>query len=170
MNPNQSPPQVEFESDGHLGGVADRFLERLAERLGGKASVAAVYGTPVERDGVTVIPVAKVRWGFGGGSGRGRNRQDDATGEGSGAGGGGGVAASPLGYIELAGGKTEFRRISDTSALLPVVPLVLATGVSLFLMLSGVGRLRRSPRALPALRLAGRVSDLASRKRSLLAG
>jgi hypothetical protein len=51
--------------------------------------------------------------------------------------------ATPLGYIELAGGKTEFRRIAAAPAARPLVPLVLATGVSIFLLLSGVGRLRR---------------------------
>jgi hypothetical protein len=45
------------------------FVERVAERMGLHASAKAVYAEPVERDGVTIIPVAKVRWGFGGGSG-----------------------------------------------------------------------------------------------------
>ena len=54
--------------------AADPFgdgFSRLAERLGASASASSVFGEPVERDGVTVIPVARVRWGVGGGSGRG---------------------------------------------------------------------------------------------------
>src|SRR5215213_5611875 len=50
-------------------GRIDGFIERMAERVGGKASVRAVFGDPIERDGITIIPVAKVRWGFGGGAG-----------------------------------------------------------------------------------------------------
>ena len=46
------------------------FVERVAEKMGVHATAKAVYAEPVEHDGVTVIPVAKVRWGFGGGSGR----------------------------------------------------------------------------------------------------
>jgi uncharacterized spore protein YtfJ len=81
------------------------FLERLAERVGLASQARAVFGEPVERDGITVIPVAKARWGFGGGSG------DNAEGRGVGGGGGGGV--TPLGYIELRDGSARFKRIRD---------------------------------------------------------
>ncbi len=40
----------------------DMFLERLAEKLGMHATAATVFAPPVERDGVTVIPVAKARF------------------------------------------------------------------------------------------------------------
>src|SRR5829696_4917048 len=53
------------------GGPADDFLGRLAERVGAQANVKAVFGEPIERDGLVVVPVAKVRWGFGGGAGSG---------------------------------------------------------------------------------------------------
>lgn len=83
--------------------------ERLAERLGGSAGVRMLYGEPIERDGATVVPVARVRYGFGGGSG--------SSGKGDGgSGGGGGVQSAPVGYIEMRGGKTRFRRIGNTSA------------------------------------------------------
>ena len=48
----------------------DDFLTNIAEKLGAAAKVSLVFGEPVERDGVTVIPVAKSRWGFGGGNDR----------------------------------------------------------------------------------------------------
>lgn len=63
--------------------LASRLLERLADQVGGKAGAKAVFGDSVERDGITVIPVARVRWGVGAGGGAGP--------EGSGSGGGGGV-------------------------------------------------------------------------------
>jgi uncharacterized spore protein YtfJ len=53
------------------GSSIDGFVERIAERVGAKANVRAVFGDPIERDGITVIPVARIRWGFGGGAGRG---------------------------------------------------------------------------------------------------
>ena len=52
-------------------GSAGRFLEWLAERIGARAGVTAVFGEPIERGDITVIPVARVRWGFGGGEGQG---------------------------------------------------------------------------------------------------
>ena len=65
------------------GDLASRFLERLTALVGAHAGAKAVFGDPVERDGLTVIPVARVRWGVGGGGGTGL--------DGSGTGGGGGV-------------------------------------------------------------------------------
>src|SRR5260370_33046366 len=75
------------------------FLERLANRVGINSKVSTVFGDPVERDGITVIPVAKVSWGFGGGAGSGSNPGQSQGGEV--AGGGGGASGNPVGYIEL---------------------------------------------------------------------
>ena len=88
--------------------AAENGLTRLAERLGANAAASAVFGAPVERDGVTVIPVARVRWGFGGGGGGGR--KDKAQ---DGWGGGGGVQAVPLGFIEVKDGGAQYRRVHD---------------------------------------------------------
>ena len=91
------------------------FVERVAERMGLHASAKAVYAEPVERDGVTIIPVAKVRWGFGGGSGTKTGKR--------GKGGGGGMHVAPLGYIEMKEGETEFKPIRDPMALVPIVAM-----------------------------------------------
>jgi uncharacterized spore protein YtfJ len=80
----------------------DELLSMLAERMGAHFGATSVFAAPVERDGVTVIGVANVRFGMGGGSG------SDPTkgGEGEGAGGGGTMSAS--GYIELKNGRSRF--------------------------------------------------------------
>ena len=57
----------------------ENVVERLAEHLGA-ADARAIYGSPIERNGTTVIPVAKVRYGFGGGSGHNRRRGPKAPG------------------------------------------------------------------------------------------
>lgn len=92
------------------------------------ANAKQVYGEPVERDGTTIIPVAKVQWGFGGGGiGRGPTERG---------GGGGGARAYPTGFIELRDGKAEFRPISD-----PMMPvLVTAAGLLLGIVLAGIIR------------------------------
>ena len=51
------------------GSAADRLLERIVERLGGRSGVRAAFGEPVERGDLTVVPVARVRWAFGAGEG-----------------------------------------------------------------------------------------------------
>jgi hypothetical protein len=42
-------------------------LSTLAERIGARLGTATVFGAPVERDGVTVIPVAVAPFGIGAG-------------------------------------------------------------------------------------------------------
>jgi uncharacterized spore protein YtfJ len=117
------------------------FVERLAKRLGLSASAKAVFADPVERDGVTVIPVAKVRWGFGGGSGSGRKfKKGDVSDTGQGGGGGGGVHVSPLGYIEMKDGEVEYKPIRDPAAL---VPLVAVGGIVGCILLRGLRKLIR---------------------------
>ncbi|MCC7364331.1 MAG: hypothetical protein IT303_08145 [Dehalococcoidia bacterium] len=101
--------------------AADRLVSALADRLGASATARAVFGEPVDRDGITVIPVAKVRYGFGGGGGRGGETSEGGSEGGEGSGGGGGATASPLGYIEVTGGEARFVRIKDPAALIPLV-------------------------------------------------
>jgi uncharacterized spore protein YtfJ len=95
-------------------GSADRFIGTMAEKLGAVARAATVFGEPVERDGITVIPVAKARWGFGGGAGQ---RKDEGSGgkQEDGAGGGGGVQVTPVGFIEIANRAATFRPIRTVS-------------------------------------------------------
>ena len=91
-------------------GLGDTPIERLAERVGGRVKVEAVFrsaGAARLRD---VIPVARIRWGVGGGGG-------ESVAEGAqGSGGGGGVAADAIGYIEITDAGATFRRIRPPCA------------------------------------------------------
>jgi uncharacterized spore protein YtfJ len=82
-----------------------QIVQRLAERVGADARAAAVFGEPVERGEITVIPVAKARFGFGGGSGGEPGSQ--------GTGGGGGSIVSPVGFIEIRHGSARFVHARD---------------------------------------------------------
>jgi uncharacterized spore protein YtfJ len=136
------------------GGPIDGFVERMAERVGGKASVRAVFGDPIERDGLTIIPVARVRWGFGGGSGTGpvavgpgldgegptAAEASDLSQIGSGSGGGGGVTADPVGYLEIGPDGATFKPIVSP---MPSAGFLLAAGATAALVLRGLARLIR---------------------------
>lgn len=98
--------------------LANELLEQIGQTVGQRAQAATIFGEAVEREGVTVIPVAKARFGFGGGGGRG-NRGEE--GQGAGGGGGGGVAVSPIGYIELVDRGSEFKRIRTSLDLVAMV-------------------------------------------------
>jgi uncharacterized spore protein YtfJ len=115
-------------------GSAAGILERLADKLGGAASVSAVFGEPVEHHGTTVIPVARVSFGMGAGAGV---RRKDAELEGGGGGGGG--SAEPAGFIEITDAGAVFRPIHEPLAA-RLVPLAGIIAGSL------------APRAIRALR------------------
>lgn len=118
---------------------SQNFLERLAERIGINARASTVFADPVEKDGVTVIPVAKARWGIGGGAGSDKNPDQTQVGEGSG--GGAGVLLSPVGYIEIKDGRARFHPIYDPSTTLQ---LLIGAGIVAMLVLRGVRKLVRS--------------------------
>ena len=101
---------------------AKDLIEGAVEHLQTSASVKTVYGAPITAEGKTVIPVAKVAYGFGAGSGSGKhgkkgagNGQEPVTGEGEGA--GGGVAAKPVGVVEITDEGTKFVQFGSTKRL-----------------------------------------------------
>ena len=109
------PSPEEVKADVARQAEASDFVERLAERIGLSARASAVFGEPVARDAVTVIPVARAVWGFGGGGG--------AEGEKQGSGGGGASMVLPLGFIEVRDGDARFvprRHPLHTAALVAV--------------------------------------------------
>ena len=102
---------------------ADELLSKLAEMVGARFAASTVFGTPVERGGVTVVPVAVARFGFGGGGGD--DAQKDQHGEGAGA--GGTVAAA--GYIELKDGRSRFVPMVHPARMLALVSGAILAGL-----------------------------------------
>jgi uncharacterized spore protein YtfJ len=98
--------------------LVNALLGRIGERVGRSAHVSAIFGEPVEREGVAVIPVGRARFGFGGGGGSGSHGEREGLG---GGGGGGGVAVAPVGYIELHKGGAKFKRILTPTDLVALV-------------------------------------------------
>lgn len=103
------------------------FVSAIVERIGAAAGASAVFGEPVERDGITVIPVARASWGAGGGGG--------GDSEDEGYGGGGGAVAAPHGFIEIAAGRVRYRRVRSPVqiALLLLGGVLAAVGVAALL-------------------------------------
>ena len=94
--------------------AATDILHQISESLGSTANVKAVFGDPIQTAGKTVIPVAKVAYGFGGGFGTGHGKADtDGGRHGEGGGGGGGVRAFPAGALEITESGTRFIPFPD---------------------------------------------------------
>jgi uncharacterized spore protein YtfJ len=102
---------------------ADELLAMLAERIGGRLSASTVYGTPVERDGVTVVPVAAARFAIGGGGG-----SDPAKAQ-EGEGGGGGGIVTPVGYVELKDGGSRYVPVVHPARMLALVCCTVLAGL-----------------------------------------
>ncbi|MBG0832873.1 sporulation protein [Planomonospora sp. ID67723] len=77
------------------------------------ATVSRVFGEPITREGVTVVPVAKVATG--GGGGRGKQEGGDRPGEGSG--GGYGLSATPAGVFVIKDGDVRWQPAIDVNRI-----------------------------------------------------
>lgn len=74
-------------------------------------TVKRVFGEPYEKDGVTIIPAARVQGGAGGGRG------EDPKGQGKGSGSGFGMTASPVGAFVLRQGELSWRPAVDVNRI-----------------------------------------------------
>lgn len=87
----------------------ERYFKSFADRLHSTANVKTLYGDPIESEGKTIIPIARVAYGFGGGP----TTQGGSDGLISTVGGGGGVNASPIGVLEVTSAGTRFIAINS---------------------------------------------------------
>jgi uncharacterized spore protein YtfJ len=110
-------------------------VEELLAQARDTMTVKRVFGEPIERDGITVIPVAKVLGGGGAGSGEGpmagtiRVGGDASTAEGatsdapdagamgSGSGAGFGVRATPAGAYVIKDGQVRWEPAMDLTKI-----------------------------------------------------
>lgn len=107
--------------------------DEMVRRLGAipdAMGAGTCFGSPIERNGHTLIPVARVNFGyglgFGGGSGfgsrHGKGIPDEfgtpaEGGEGGGGGGGGGGSSSPVAVVDISDGDVVVKPITDTTRI-----------------------------------------------------
>jgi uncharacterized spore protein YtfJ len=110
----------------------------LGDVVGGlmeASTVKRVFGAPVERDGVVIIPVATVRGAFGGGEG-----EAPVPAEGPGPkswGGGGAWSAAPAGVYELKDGDVTWVPAVDANR---TIFLGCLTGIVSLLVIRSIAR------------------------------
>jgi uncharacterized spore protein YtfJ len=84
--------------------------QQVLEQARDAITVKRVFGEPYEKDGLTIIPAARVQGGMGGGSGEGD--------EGKGTGGGYGVNARPIGAFVVRGDDVVWRPAVDVNRMI----------------------------------------------------
>lgn len=118
------------------------ILEQFAERMGEHITPSVVFAPPIERDGVTVIPVARAQWRVG--EGNDTSPQAGPAGTQAVVGRSTRVSMTPVGYIEVKDGQARFRPIFDAATLLW---LPLMGGIFTLLILQRVDKMLRQRQA-----------------------
>jgi uncharacterized spore protein YtfJ len=115
-------------------------FQPIAELFERSLSIRHVYGEPVRHGETTVIPVAKVAYGFGAGVGRTPSKRQEvqagvaieaSSTSSQGVGGGGGARISPVGALEIGPHGTRFIHFEETPRLLRALAVGFATGLLL---------------------------------------
>lgn len=107
------------------------MLEQMLTRISAaqeRAGVKTVFGEPYQVNGRTIIPVARVRYGFGFGLGR-RNWAEKAHGEPDEGGGGAGASVRPVAVLEVGATETKVKPILDVTRLVLGAMLLAAWNV-----------------------------------------
>jgi uncharacterized spore protein YtfJ len=100
-------------------------------------TVKRVFGDPYEKNGITIIPAAKVQGGGGGGGGEG------PSGQGKGEGGGFGLSARPAGAYVIRNGEVSWQPAVDVNRAVAVGG---AVAIVAFLSLRSIVKVRAKAR------------------------
>ncbi|MDP8957069.1 MAG: sporulation protein [Actinomycetota bacterium] len=87
-------------------------VETVMTQVKDALTVKRVFGEPYEKNGATVIPVAKVQGGAGGGTG------EDERGAQKGSGTGFGLSARPIGAFVIKGDQMTWRPAVDVNRII----------------------------------------------------
>jgi uncharacterized spore protein YtfJ len=117
----------------------DMELPEVLGRAAEAAQVRRVFGEPIERDGLTVVPTAVVRAGAGGGQGKGpregpkeAKEGHEGGSDGEGVGGGYGFIAKPAGVFVIRGDQVEWRPALDIGRVILGGQLVAVAALLVF--------------------------------------
>ena len=100
-------------------------VQEIPETAQDTVNVTRVYGTPIEKDGLTIIPAASIAGGGGGGGGPAN----------AGGGVGYGVRARPVGAFVIKDGEVRWEPAIDATRLglrgmlIPIVGMIVARSI-----------------------------------------
>ena len=86
-------------------------VQEITSQARDALTVKRVFGEPYEKDGLTIIPAARVQGAVGAGSG------EDPQGQGKGSGGGFGMTAHPVGAFVVRDGELSWQPAVDVTRI-----------------------------------------------------
>lgn len=121
-------------SESNIKGIMDVTMEKLRAMV----DADVITGTPIEVNGITLIPVSKVSFGLAtGGSDFPSKTQSGLFG----GGGGAGVTISPIAFITVSDGKVKmlpvYNELSDVEKAVSAAPEIIDKAKELFTKKSG---------------------------------
>lgn len=143
---------------------AERTLNDSLRRMIDSVRAEAIFGSPIEREGVTVIPCSEVAMGFGMGGGSGVGPANNGQAEraarpsgdvssGGGIGGGGGAQGRPVAVVVVSHGEARVRPVVDVTKFM--LAALTAAGFITFWLTQIVARSRvPRPQTFSAARFA----------------
>jgi uncharacterized spore protein YtfJ len=111
-------------------------IQEMAAQAREAVNARRIYGAPVKRDGVTVIPAATIRGGSGGGGAEGEDKDtSDGAQGGTGGGAGFGLWGRPVGAYVIKDGEVSWRPAIDVTGII-IRAMLLAALAFLVLVLA----------------------------------
>lgn len=95
------------------------MMQEIFRSMVDHAHVKNIYGDPIVAGDKTIVPVARISYGFGGGT---RGKEE-------GGGGGGGLKAYPAGFIEITPAATRFVAIGEKRKIAGALILGIGLGM-----------------------------------------
>lgn len=87
------------------------IIQSIRDSVAVGGNVKTIFGEPISAQGRTIVPVARVAFGFG--AGGGNLARESATAKAhEGGGGGGGLVAMPVGVVEVSNNRTRWIPVS----------------------------------------------------------
>ncbi len=146
-------------AEGPQDQVAEQTLHESLLRMFDSVRPEAVFGSPIERQGATIIPCSELVMGFGmgGGSGFGpatgqtehvTRPTDGVTAGGSGIGGGGGAQGRPVAVVVVSEGNVRILPVMDMTKFM--LAALTTAGFVTFWLTQTLARSRASRRQGPS--------------------
>jgi uncharacterized spore protein YtfJ len=104
-----------------------QYFQSILDRLQTSANVKTVYGDAITAEGKTIIPVARVAYGFHAGTcplHKGDGEEQKEAGK-----GGGGIHVKPVGVLEITKEETKFIPIDEKRKLVGALLIGLLLGL-----------------------------------------